>query len=287
MLTDFDSRAVPVAGLDADNLASSWKAELRLSFERRGQKTVLARREHLGPLIVQRPFYPELGICHVYLLHPPGGVVAGDRLSIQASCDTGAQALITTPAAGKFYRSAGAKASQQVNLTIASQATLEWLPQETIIYQGARLKAGMNVDIAADAGFIGWEVFALGRPAAGEGFDNGCVTLNWQIQRAGLLFYREKQRLDTAAFIARWGLHGQPACGTLFACPSTAQHLAAVQELIGEHPSRGVTRIDDMLICRAIDVRADRLREFFQQIWQLIRTDIVNQPVCEPRIWAT
>jgi len=247
----------------------------------------LAQRDHYGPLTVQRPFYPEGGVCHVYVLHPPGGIVAGDQLSISASAAAESQALITTPAAGKFYRSGGAQASQSVSLNVASNATLEWLPQETIIYEGARLVSNMNIELEAEAGFIGWEVLALGRPASGEGFDSGEATLNWRISRAGQLFYRERLRLDAIAFAARWGLNGESACGTLFACPASQAHLEAVQQLIGDHPERGVTRIDDMLICRAIDARADRLRDFFQQVWQLIRNDIVHRPACAPRIWAT
>ena len=266
---------------------SGWEAQLKLGFALRGEKTVLARRQHSGPLMVQRAFYPEGGLCHIYLLHPPGGVVAGDRLAIDISVDEAAQALITTPAAGKFYRSSGAEAKQTVRLSVAAKATLEWLPQETIIYQGAKLISGMQIDLAAGAGFIGWEVLALGRPAAGEGFTSGHIVLNWRITKAERLIYLERLHLDAAAFAARWGLNSLSACGTLFAYPASAQQLAAVQALIGDHPTRGVTRIDDLLICRGLDSRADRLRDFFQQVWQLIRTDIIQRPACTPRIWAT
>lgn len=266
---------------------SGWEANLRLGFAAKNAKTVLVEREHRGPLTVQRPFYPEGGICHVYLLHPPGGIVAGDRLSISVSAATESHALLTTPAAGKFYRSGGEQASQSVSLKIAAHATLEWLPQETIVYEGACMTSSMAVELEQNAGFIGWEVLAFGRPAAGEAFNSGEAMLNWQLTRDGKLFYQERLRLDAKAFAARWGLNGESACGTLFACPTSAIHLEAVQQLIGEHPNRGVTRIDDMLICRAIDARADQLREFFQQVWQLIRADIVQQAPCSPRIWAT
>jgi urease accessory protein len=267
--------------------ASGWEAQLKLGFALRGEKTVLTRRQHSGPLTVQRAFYPEGNLCHIYLLHPPGGVVAGDRLAIDIEVDNGAQALITTPAAGKFYRSAGPEAKQTVHLSVAPKATLEWLPQETIVFQGAKLVSTMQIELAKDAGFIGWEVLALGRPAAGEGFTSGHIVLNWRITRAERLIYLERLQLDAAAFAARWGLNGLSAGGTLFAYPASAQQLAAVQELIDNHPERGVTRIDDLLICRGLDSRADRLRDFFQQVWQLIRTDIIQRPVCVPRIWAT
>jgi len=267
--------------------SASWEAELKLGFSRRADKTVLAQREHKGPLTVQRPFYPEGGVCHVYLLHPPGGVVGGDRLHITATAEDQAQALLTTPAAGKFYRSGGEQARQNIHLTIAADASLEWLPQETIVYEGARVQSGMQIDLAEGAGFIGWEVLALGRPAAGESFDSGTATLNWRIRRAERLFYLERLLLDANAFPARWGLHGHPACGTLFACPTTPQHLQAVQHLIGDEADKGVTQIEDLLICRALDDRADRLRQFFEQVWALLREDIIGRKACAPRIWAT
>lgn len=273
--------------ITAESSASHWEAELKLGFAKRGEKTVLAKREHRGPLTVQRPFYPEGPVCHVYLLHPPGGVVAGDRLHFDISADHGSQALITTPAAGKFYRSAGGEAKQMVNLQIAANASLEWLPQETIVYEGARLNSSMNIELAEQTNFIGWEVLALGRPAAGEGFETGQALLNWRISRAGRLFYIERLRLDAEAFQARWGLFGHSACGTMFVYPATPLHLAAVQTLIGEEPNRGVTLIEGLLICRGLDRRADWLKGFFERIWELVRGDVVGREVCAPRIWAT
>lgn len=273
----------PTASTDA----MAWEAELTLGFSQHGDKTALAKRQHRGPLTVQRPFYPEGEVCHVYLLHPPGGVVAGDRLTINANAEPGSHALITTPAAGKFYRSGGGEARQTVNLTIADGASLEWLPQETIVYEGAQLNSSMNIDLAEQARFVGWEILALGRPAAGEGFENGSANLNWRIQLGGRLFYLERQHLDAQAFQARWGLAGHSACGTMFVYPATSLHLAAVQELIGDEANRGVTLIEGLLICRGLDERADLLKGFFERVWGLVRGDVVGKAVCAPRIWAT
>lgn len=264
-----------------------WEAELTLDFAPRGDKTSLVNRAQRGPLTVQRPFYPEGEVCHVYLLHPPGGVVASDRLSINASAADGAHALITTPAAGKFYRSGGGEARQTVSLKVADGASLEWLPQETIVYDGARLNAGIHVDLAEQSRFVGWEITALGRPAAGEGFTNGHAELNWRIRRGGRLCYLERQHLDPQAVQARWGLSGHSACGTMFVYPATPVQLAAVQELIGDESNRGVTLIDGLLICRGLDNRADVLKGFFERVWGLVRGDIIGKAVCAPRIWAT
>ncbi|NOT84250.1 MAG: urease accessory protein UreD, partial [Methylococcaceae bacterium] len=93
--------------------------------------------------------------------------------------------------------------------------------------------------------------------------------------------------LDAKAFAARWGMQGFSACGTLFATPASAASLAAVQALIGDAEGRGVTRIDNLLVCRALDSRSDRLRGFFEQVWAIVRPDTLQRGVCAPRIWAT
>ena len=266
---------------------SSWKAELKLKFTPSVYKTVLSERWHKGPLTVQRPFYPEGGLCHVYILHPPGGVVSGDQLSISVSVDTGANALITTPGAAKFYTSAGEQAHQKVAITIADDATLEWLPQETIVFEGARLTSNVTIELAAKARFIGWEILVLGRPAADEGFKQGEALLSWQINRNGLPLFLEKMRLDAHAFNARWGLDGCSCCATLFASGASTNNLEAVRALIADTPRQGVTLIDDLLICRASAEKTQPVRQFFENVRQLIRNDIVQQPPYTPRIWAT
>ncbi|STW72008.1 urease accessory protein UreD [Klebsiella michiganensis] len=114
-----------------------WQASLDLQFQFLGGKTTLASRRHVGPLTVQRPFYPEEETCHLYLLHPPGGIVGGDELTISATMDPGCHTLITMPGASKFYRSSGAQARLQQTLTLAENSTLEWLPQDAIFFPGA------------------------------------------------------------------------------------------------------------------------------------------------------
>jgi urease accessory protein len=97
----------------------------------------------------------------------------------------------------------------------------------------------------------------------------------------------ERLHLDAEAFQARWGLFGHSACGTMFVYPANSLHLTAVQELIGEEPNRGVTLIEDLLICRGLDERADLLKGFFEDVWGLVREGVIGRKVCAPRIWAT
>lgn len=288
MLNEMTVRKVETVPVE-ENLAvlSRWQAELHLGFIRKAQKTILAKRSHKGPLTVQRPFYPEGGLCHVYILHPPGGVVAGDCLLIDVHAADDTEALVTTPAAGKFYRSDGKQASQTVSIKVEAGAVVEWLPQETIVYQGARLCSTVDIELADDARFMAWEILALGRPAAGEGFESGEVLLNWQLHRNGQPIYLEKIRLDAEAFSANWGLNSQSSCGTFFASPANQEHLKAVRQLIGENKDLAVTLIDDLLICRAVNDKTAQVRQFFENVRALVRRDIVHRQPYAPRIWAT
>ncbi|GAB4258088.1 MAG: urease accessory protein UreD [Methylomicrobium sp.] len=236
---------------------------------------------------VQRPFYPEGEVCHLYLLHPPGGVVAGDCLTIQTQADSGSHALVTTPAAGKFYRSEGGRAHQSICLNIANGGVIEWLPQETIVYEGARLTSKTRLAIQTGARFIAWEMMVLGRPASNEAFNSGEVLSEWHITRDDEPIYLERLRLDPKAFSARWGLNGRSTCGSLFAYPANQKTLEAIRDLIGDKPERGVTCIDNLLICRALDQRSDKLRDFFNEVWMIVRETTLGRKACMPRIWTT
>lgn len=120
-----------------DNSYKGWQASLALQFCHTPEKTLLHSARHSGPLTVQRPFYPEGETCHLYLLHPPGGIVGGDTLDISVRLDAKSHALITMPGASKFYRSNGPLACLSQHFYLDEEATLEWLPQDTIIFPGA------------------------------------------------------------------------------------------------------------------------------------------------------
>lgn len=271
----------------ANSVGEGWSAGLRLGFEKRPERTVLAARRRHGPLLVQRPFYPEGGVCHAYLLHPPGGVVAGDRLAIEIEVGADAQVLATTPAAGKFYRSEGATAHQTVSLSVNSGAVLEWLPQENIFYEGSCVATETWVNLSAGAGFIGWEGFCLGRPAAGEGFERGRVGLGCALRLEGEPLLVERFELNREALAAIWGLRGNPCGVALYAYPAMQDLVERVRGLVGDKDGFGATLVDDVLVCRAWGRRMAPLRHLFMEIWSEIRPDIVGRPACPPRIWAT
>ncbi len=270
-----------------DAAGPGWEAELKLGFAFRGGRTILAERRHRGPLAVQRPFYPEGEVCHVYLLHPPGGVVGGDRLDIRATAGKESKALITTPAAGKFYRSEDLPARQTVNLTVGQSAVLEWLPQESIFYRGASVVSEVAVDLAEAARFIGWESFCLGRPASGEAFDRGRAVFRWSIRTSGRPLLIERFEVDDRVLKATWGLQGQPIGASLFAYPALPNGLDLVRAIAGDRPGFGATLVDGLLVCRALDSRIGPLRRLLVELWRAVRPNVIGREACLPRIWAT
>lgn len=270
-----------------------WQAELRLRFANRSGRTVLAGRSQYGPLSVQRAFYPEGGVPHLYLLHPPGGVVGGDSLKIEATVDAGAHALITTPAAGKFYRCDGRQGVLQQQLRLEQGACLEWLPQETIVYEGAQADSLTRVELATDSRFIGWEMVCLGRPAAGEGFGNGSLRQRLEIWREGRPVFLERARFQGGGqtLTARWGMAGLPLAATLVAVGvADLLESAGLRELSFLHPDEqlSVTALDeDVLVCRYLGRQAQRARQRLATVWARIRPQIMQRPACEPRVWNT
>jgi len=150
-----------------------WHGHLQLHYTREGARTTALDRHH-GPLRVLQRLYPEgEGICHHVLVHPPGGIVGGDVLELDTRLDAGSHAVITTPGASRFYRSGGPLALQQVRASVGPGARLEWLPMETIAYRGCHAHNQLHVDLAPGAQMMGWDVLALGLPAAGAPFDAG------------------------------------------------------------------------------------------------------------------
>ena len=283
---------------------SGWQARLTLGFQRWQARTVLGQRSHQGPLQVQRPFYPEGDrVCHVALLHPPGGVVGGDELRIEASVDTGAHALLTTPAAGKFYRSAGPFARQTQLLTVATGAALEWLPQENILYSGARVHALTRVELQGDARFLGWEICCLGRPAAGETFKAGEYRQDFELWRDGELLYLEQGRYagGDAMLDMPWGLQGQPVSATLICAGSPPDGVNAIRfawdalkppshpfpDLANDAELATVSQLDGVLIGRYRGLSTTRARRLFTLAWSVLRPVLLNRPPCPSRFWNT
>lgn len=274
--------------------STGWEARIALGLEPRAGRTVLAQKRQAGPLTVQRAFHPEGATCHLYLLHPPGGVVGGDRLRIEAELAPDAQALLTAPGAGKFYRSAGATARLRQEFRLGDGAKLEWLPHEAILFPGARLRARTRITLEGQARFFGWEILSLGRPVLGERFDPGHADLGLRIEREGRPLLSERLRVDadgpgSSPLAAVSGLRGCPVSGTLVGTGADEADLEAARAAL--RPDAGVvvgmTLIDDVLVARALAHRVEPVLLQFRSLWQRLRPCLIGAEASMPRIWAT
>lgn len=272
--------------------AAGWQAELALAFARRGDATILAHRRHCGPLRVQKALYPEgEAVCQAIVLHPPSGVAGGDRLHIAAEVGAGAHAQLTTPGAGKWYRSAGAEASQQLDFSVAPGAVLEWLPQESIVFSGAVARMDSRVRLAGDARFIGWEILCLGRAAAGERFERGRLHLATRIERDGRPLWLERGALagNDPLLASPAGWAGASVCGTLLlAAPPQPEWLAACRATAPADGARhGLTALPGLLIARYLGDNSEAARLWFARLWEILRPAALGRTAVTPRIWNT
>lgn len=210
----------------------SWKARLDLKYWRDGGQT-LAHDAHEGPLRVLQRLYPEgPAVCHHVVLHPPGGVVGGDELQLRARLDEGSHALVTTPGATRFYRSEGAVALQRVELQLAAGARFEWLPMETLAYSGCEARSELRMTLAPGAELIGWDLLALGLPAAGQPFARGSFTQQLELPGCWL----ERGRIaagDDALLRGPLGWAGCTVLGTAWFAAGSALSPARRDELLG------------------------------------------------------
>lgn len=273
----------------------AWHGRLAARFERAGDRTTLARAQVCMPLALQRPFYPEgPDCCHVLVLHPPGGMVDGDRLDIRLDLEPRAEALVSTPSAGKWYR-ANVGAQQSVHARIEPGAHLEWLPLETIVFDGARVRQNLRVELGAAATWTGWEITRLGRSARGEGFTHGLwhsATEVWRID--GPPLWVDRQRVTGGADVmrGRYGLAGFPVVGTLawvgFAV--SPELVAAVRACWsrGQYDGEaGVTRLTEGLLCRYRGESTAEVRAWFTDAWDVVRRHARGRAAHSPRVWRT
>jgi urease accessory protein len=275
-----------------DEALGRWQARLELAFAADETRTRLTHRLHRGPLMVQRAFYPEGAVCHVYLLHPPGGVVSGDELSLQVQVGPHSHALLTTPAAGKFYRRHHVRTATLTQSLCVDGATLEWLPQENIYYPDANAVLATLVRLRGDARFFGWEIGCFGLPARRLGLGEGRIRTRLELWRDDAPLLLERVMIDRDAVQARWGLIGRAACGTLLAHPAGSAHLEQARR-IGESLASDAelllacTLVGNTLCCRGYAARADRLKQVFIQIWSQLRIGLLGRAAIAPRIWKT
>jgi len=272
--------------------ATPWQARLHLGFETCGARTALVRRIHEGPLRLQKALYPEgERICHGIVLHPPAGIAGGDELDVSIAVGANAHALITTPGAGKWYRSQGAEGILHQHLSVETGGILEWLPQENIVFRQARARLHTEVELAADARFIAADMTAFGRHGEAHQFHDGSFAQSLRIRRDGRTIWREQGRIDGGGRLmqAPSALAGQPVTGTLIAVGAGLDEalVARCREIPVTHGNGGITLLPDLFIARYLGQRCEAGRNWFCALWHELRPALTGEPARIPRIWKT
>jgi urease accessory protein len=276
--------------------AAGWHARLELGFEcADGNRTVLARRDHFGPLRVQKALYPEGGhVCHSVIVHPPGGIASGDRLEIDIGVSANAHALITTPGATKWYKTPGHNASQSVHIDVAVDGVVEWLPQEAIVFNQAHAIASLDITLEKNALFLGWDTLCFGRTAAGERFASGSYRQRWQIRQGGTLLWNENGMLDGGSplLASAAGMGEAPVCATLVAAgrPVDSALIDALRVAMESMPAgarMGATRLPMAAVVRYLGHSTEEARDAFVAVWGILRPHLTGIKANTPRLWRT
>ena len=275
--------------------AVRWPARLALVALRDDGATRLQAR-HDGPLRLLKTLYPEgAGVAHAVLVHPPGGLVGGDRLDIELDVQPGAHLLVTTPAATRFYRSAAGEAAQVVQGRVAAGGRLEWLPQETLAYPACDARNEVRLSLAPGASLFASEVLGLGLPAAGAPYATGRMLQHLEITGQWL----DRGRLDAtdeALLNGPCGLAGHRILGTLAYAQTApldggAALLDDARALLDGVPRSGVTQLNGprgtVLLARVVGDEVEDVAQALRRVWALWRERLWQLPASDPRIWAT
>jgi urease accessory protein len=238
--------------------------------------------------------YPEgPSVCHAIVVHPPGGIAGGDELAIDVATAARAHAVLTTPGAGKLYKSAGRRAVQRVRLAAAGDSVVEWLPQETIVFDAAVAVLSLDVDVAPGALALAWEIVTLGRAAMGERFASGSLdgALTVRIGAARVVSERGRVAGGSAWLDSPVGWRGARAAGTFVAAGRAIDDglVDACREAVAAwHPHAAVSRLSPCcLVGRFLGPSAGEARAAFSALRCVLRPALTGRAATPLRIWLT
>lgn len=275
----------------------AWHARLDLDYSLEAGRSV-ARHQHSGPLRILQSLYPEGdAICHNILVHPPGGLVGGDTLDLRIHAQAGAHGLITTPGATRFYRSEGDTALQRAHIALDADARLEWLPLESICYSGCLGENRLQMTLAPGAELLGWDITALGLPAAELPFEKGVFCQHMEV--VGVWLERARiQASDNLLLNSPLGLAGHRCLGTLFFVAGSKldrqrrqRALDLACDVLGGHDLKatsGATSPDgQVVLVRVLSPVVEPAADLLRQVRAAWRQHLWNCTDSAPRIWST
>lgn len=281
------------------NATQYWFARLELDFVAAKKCTILKHRKHAGPVRVQKMLWPEkTGVCHAITVHPPAGIAGGDHLSFNMQASQAAHALVTTPGAGKWYKTNQKQAFQHIEITVKDSAIFEWLPQETMLFNGACANSSTKIMLDQSASFIGWDMLVLGRQACAEQFTQGSYQSSLQLYRDDKLLVTDRLNFSgNDRFLSSClGMHGQAVMGSLWAVAPPAQRnnmtLEAQIDQIRELMMRmqvnvRLTLLDDVMTARYLGNDVRHCHDAFAAIRAKLRRYWFDLDEEFPRIWRT
>ena len=275
----------------------TWQASLALDYSWRDGRSI-AHFKHEGPLRILQSLYPQgPAICQNVLVHPPGGLVGGDRLDIRVRVGAQAHGLITTPGATRFYRSLGESAVQCTDIELEPGARLEWLPMEALCYSGCLAENRLRIRLAPGAELIGWDVTALGLPQADQPFLQG--QLLQHLEMPGIWLERAHLRAEDQGLMnSPLALAGHRCLATLFLAsgqPLARQRREQLLELTRDHlashalaATAGVSAVhDQVLVLRVLAPLVEPAMLLLRSVWSLWRQQAWQIDAPAPRIWST
>jgi len=272
-------------------------ASIFLAFDKAEGRSRLALRKHLGQLYVQKPFYPEgPEVCHIVLVHPPGGVVGGDRLEVFNHVGTDANVQVTTPGAAKWYRSNGRISYQHVTLDVKTGGAMEWLPQETIFFDDAQVELVHNVNLGKKSTYIGCEIFCFGRTAYGESFNSGRIRQKFSIRRDNKLIWYEQLNLlgGDKAMRSSHVLANKTVCATLLAVNDSIHSSDLINALRSQVAGvdndagmLGVSQVKSVIVARYLGNSSEVARAVMLKLWDVLRPALLGRVAEVPRMWNT
>jgi urease accessory protein len=267
--------------------------EARIAFRRDADgRTMLADLYQRAPCRVMFPETEPDEPLQSVLLTTSGGLTGGDRTQVAVTIEAGAQATLTTQAAEKIYRAlpATGDARVQVEMQVGPGAWAEWLAQETIVFEGSRLRRNFAADVAPSGRLLAVESIVFGRTAMGERFDTGLLHDAWRMSRGGKLIWADALHLEGDVRQLRsapFGFGTSVACSTLIYVGADAmQQLAEARGILSRCPLPwGATSLDGVMVGRILADDAPQLRAAVMQLIAGIRRAAAALPARLPRVW--
>ena len=251
------------------------RGEARVSIRRAAGACRVHRLYQQGAAKARLPKIHDKERVEVVLINTAGGLTGGDRFAVDVAVEEGAHAVVTTQACERVYKSLGSDASVENRLSIAPGGRLDWIPQETLFFDGGALNRSIEVDMAEDAGALLMEPVVFGRRAMGETVTSGRYRDRWRVRVAGRLVYADNASLDgnIAQDLQRLG-SGKGAlayASGLFIGPNAAEMRDAVRDgAPAEGIEAGVSLVRDILVMRAAASDSRYLRRWIEHVFQTV-----------------